>query len=268
VHIPLSQLRQMPGAADLEDAWLRARLGDDGHPAGSGYLTGKDAETAACDAQAVPVVTGAVDPDVIDQMIDLARAAQDDVPCQPAGDPAGSPSNPDGDGCPGSAAACGSRSQGLPPEAWRALRHTMARLAIDLVSGPAGVAAVLRRGLLDKPWSTPSLPLDIGYSDTIPGHIRRAVQLRDQACAWPRCGRPAVHCDVHHLRHKRDGGETSVINCALVCQFHHDVCIHRRGWQLILHPDGTTEARSPDGRHVLHSHPPPDPGTRPGPDTS
>jgi mono/diheme cytochrome c family protein len=27
----------------------------------------------------------------------------------------------------------------------------MARQAVDLVSGPAGVAAVLRRGLLDKP---------------------------------------------------------------------------------------------------------------------
>jgi hypothetical protein len=40
----------MPGAGDLEDAWLRARLGEDG------YLGGKDAETAACDAQTVPVV--------------------------------------------------------------------------------------------------------------------------------------------------------------------------------------------------------------------
>jgi hypothetical protein len=133
----------------------------------------------------------------------------------------------------------------------------MARLAVDLVSGPAGVAAVLRRGLLDKPYNTPSLPLDIGYSDSIPAHIRRAVLLRDKGCAWPQCGRPAVHCDVHHLRHKADGGETSVGNCALVCQYHHDVCIHRRGWQLILHPDGSTEARSPDGRRVLRSHAPP-----------
>ena len=112
-------------------------------------------------------------------------------------------------------------------------------------------------GLLDQPYNTPSLPLDIGYSDSIPWHIRRAVQLRDKKCAWPRCGRPAVYCDVHHLRHKEDGGETSVDNLILVCQFHHDVCIHRRGWQLILHPDGTTEARSPDGRQVLRSHAPP-----------
>jgi hypothetical protein len=25
----------------------------------------------------------------------------------------------------------------------------------------------------------------------------------------------------------------------------------------MLHPDGTTEARSPDGRHILRSHAPP-----------
>src|SRR5580704_9176898 len=68
-HIPLSQLRQLPGAGDLEDAWIRAFTGEDG------YLTGKDAEAAACDAQTVPVVTGTMDPAVIDQMIDLARTA-------------------------------------------------------------------------------------------------------------------------------------------------------------------------------------------------
>jgi hypothetical protein len=143
------------------------------------------------------------------------------------------------------------------PQARQALRYAIARLAVDLVSGPSGLAAALRQGLLDRPWNTPSLALDIGYSRSIPRHIRRAVQLRDRHCAWPQCDRPAVYCDIHHLRHQADGGETSVANCALVCQFHHDVCIHRRGWRLTLHPDGTTEARSPDGQRVLRSHAPP-----------
>ncbi len=257
IHIPLSQLRQLPGAQELEDAWIRARAGQDG------YLTGADAETAACDAQVVPVVTGTMDPDVIGKMIALARAAAE------AGErDAPAAGNVDGDAAcggdaEGTAAAPGgrvhARSGALTPEAWQALRHAMARLAVDLVSGPAGVAAVLRQGLLGKPYNTPSLPLDIGYSDSIPAHIRRAVLLRDRSCAWPKCGRPAVHCDVHHLRHKQDGGETSVGNCILLCHFHHDVCIHRRGWQLTLRPDGSTEARSPDGRHVLRSHAPPAP---------
>jgi hypothetical protein len=268
-HIPLSQLRAMPGAAGLEDAWIRARLGEDG------YLTGKDAQAAACDAQTVPAVTGTVNPAVIDQMIDLARTAAQAQP--PAGpDPAGpadpgpagaapaadgspaGPADPDPDSGPAYLAPHERiRSQGLSPEAWRALRHAMARLAIDLVSGPAGVAAILRQGLLQQPYNTPSLPLDIGYADTIPWHIRRAVLLRDKKCAWPRCGRPAVYCDVHHLRHKQDGGETSLDNLILLCQYHHDICVHRNGWQLTLHPDGTTEARSPDGKQVLHSHAPP-----------
>src|SRR5215831_2874089 len=225
VHIPISQLRQMPGASGLEDAWIRSRLGEDG------YLTGKDALAAACDAMIVPVVTGHADLTVIDQMIELALSAGDDAMDRV-------------------------RSKAMSPEAWHALRYAMARLAVDLVSGPSGLAAYLRTQLLDAPWNTPALPLDIGYSDSIPAHIRRAVMLRDRRCAWPRCGRPAVYCDVHHLRHKKDGGKTSASDCVLLCQFHHDVCIHRWGWQLILHPDGTTTAHGPRGQ-VLHSHSPP-----------
>ena len=222
-HIPLSQLRDIPGADDLEDAWLRARLGEDG------YLTGKDAETAACDAQTVPVVTGHPDMDVIDAMIGLARSGAE---VTDAAD--------------------------LTGTARQALRYAIARLAIDFVSGPAGVASVLRRGLLGKPWNTPSQPLDIGYADSIPPAIRRAVLLRDRHCAWPGgCDRPASSCDVHHIRHKGDGGETSVANCGVFCQFHHDVCIHRWGWRVALHPDGTWTATSPDGRQTLHSHAPP-----------
>ena len=256
VHIPISQLRQMPGASGLEDAWIRGRLGEDG------YLTGKDAEAAACDAMIVPVVTGHMDLSVIDKMIELALAAIGGS--HGAGHGGGSDSgdaSDDGSGDSGSGdgtrnSGGGGRSRELSPEAWRALRYAMARLAVDLVSGPAGLAATLRTQLLDAPWNTPSLPLDIGYAENIPAHIRRAVLLRDRRCAWPRCGRPAAWCDVHHIRHKKHGGKTSVRDCVLLCQFHHDVCIHRRGWQITLHPDGTTEARGPRGQ-ILRSHAPP-----------
>jgi Domain of unknown function (DUF222) len=253
-HIPFSQLRDMPGAADLEDAWLRARLGEDG------YLAGQDAETAACDAQTVPVVTGHPDMDVIDKMINLAKTGAETTgspgPAAPA-ELADSAAPADTDTA---AAPAALRDQPMPlsPQARRALRYAIARLAIDFVSGPAAIASVLRQGLLDKPWNTPSQPLDIGWANSIPPAIRRAVITRDKHCAWPGgCDRPASACDVHHIRHKGDGGQTSVANCALLCQYHHDVCIHRWGWRIMHHPDGTWAATSPDGRQTLHTHAPP-----------
>jgi Domain of unknown function (DUF222)/HNH endonuclease len=212
-NIPISQLRQMPGAPELEDAWIKARLGEDG------FMTGKDAEAAACDATTVPVVAGRADMRVIDKIIELAAACRDREALQP-------------------------------------LRYSIARLAIDFVSGPDGIASALRTGLLPHPYNTPTLPLDIGHSASIPWYIRRAVLLRDRHCAWPRCGRPAVYCDIHHIRHQEDGGRTSLENCAALCQFHHDVCIHRLGWQIVLHPDGTTTVYGPHGQ-VAHSHAPP-----------
>jgi len=194
-HIPFGQLREMTGGSAVEQAWLNTVLGE------PGYLVGKDAEAAACDALTVPVVTGHADMQVIDQIIELALAAGDD----------------------GTERA---RSRPLSPAAWAALRYAIARLAVDFVSGPNGLASALRTNLLQAPFNTPSLPLDIGYSENIPAHIRRAVILRDKRCAWPRCGRAACYCDVHHIVHKEDGGPTSVDSCVLLCQFHQ--CATRR----------------------------------------
>ena len=69
VHIPFPELRQRPGAPAAEEVWLRGTAGE------PGYLTGKDAEAAACDAVAEPVVTGHADMRVVDNIIALALAA-------------------------------------------------------------------------------------------------------------------------------------------------------------------------------------------------
>jgi hypothetical protein len=61
---------------------------------------------------------------------------------------------------------------------------------------------------------------------------------------------------VHHTRHKKDGGPTSVSHCILLCQFHHDICIHRWGWEIELLPDGGAIARGPQGQ-IIRSHGPP-----------
>jgi hypothetical protein len=84
------------------------------------------------------------------------------------------------------------------------------------------------------------------------------VTLRDQHCQWAGgCTQPAAACQVHHVRHKANGGPTSVKDCILLCFYHHQVVIHRWGWQLVLNPDGTTTAWNPDRTKVLHSHGPP-----------
>ena len=70
VHIPFPELRQHPERARAaEEVWLRGTAGE------PGYLLGKDAEAAACDALDVPVVTGHADMRVVDKIIALALAA-------------------------------------------------------------------------------------------------------------------------------------------------------------------------------------------------
>jgi hypothetical protein len=184
-----------------------------------------------------------------------------------AGDTAG------GGGCPhpGPALKAGGTSSGM---AWpaagprgaragtarsrEALEQAIVGKAAALLSGPGGLASFLRRNQLGARLAGPSLPLDIGYSDTIPASIRHAVRLRDRHCQWAGgCAQPASASDVHHIRHKADGGTTSLGNCVLLCRFHHLIVIHRWGWTLVLNPDGSTTAWNKDKTRVLHSHSPP-----------
>ncbi|HEY2276756.1 MAG TPA: HNH endonuclease signature motif containing protein, partial [Streptosporangiaceae bacterium] len=103
-----------------------------------------------------------------------------------------------------------------------------------------------------------SLPLDTGTpTATIPPHLRRAVILRDRHCAFPGCHQKPVTCQVHHIVPRASGGVTALPNLLLLCSFHHLIAIHRWGWTIRLHADGTTTATSPDRRKVFHSHGPP-----------
>ena len=178
-----------------------------------------------CDAVIVPVVTGHVDADAVDDEISAFRARAD--------------------------SAEGDR-----------MRNGVGQLALDrairLLSGPAGLAAALRTGTLAGPAAAISLPLDIGAAtETIPAHLRRAVHVRDQHCRFPGCEQPPAACDVHHIQHREDGGPTSLGNLLLLCRFHHLIAIHRWGWTIILNADGTTTVVSPGKARTFHSHEPP-----------
>jgi hypothetical protein len=56
--------------------------------------------------------------------------------------------------------------------------------------------------------------------------------------------------------HRQDGGHTSLAGLKLYCWWHHHVVLHQMGWQLTVHPDGTSEVKSPGGR-IIRSHSPP-----------
>jgi Domain of unknown function (DUF222) len=382
LYMSLAQLRGSPGASPVETAWLAARSSR------FGWLTGPEADAAACDATVVPVVTGHVDWDVLDRLTDVYLATRDPVPARPparsadpgpgsaagpspsttpgpgrggtpnpspsgtsspgpgpgggpgnrpapdphggtgGGTPCPSPSRtsspstspvepagvqgeaastrpgssagPDRGGGPGNRPAPGpvggmgssvgpdlgggplsgpassgpravaaadpvggdARGGGgaprpLSPATRQRLSRALLALAADALSGPGGLAARLRATLDGRPLTSASLPLDIGAAtETIPAHLRRAVTTRHDHCAFPGCDQPASVCDVHHIVPRCRGGPTALPNLVPLCGFHHLTVIHRWGWRLILHADGSTTATSPDGR-TLHSHGPP-----------
>ena len=251
VHVSLADLMLLDGSSALMDEWIagvraqwaaaRAAASQSGSDGGA-WLDGDGARSFTCDASVTPVVTGEVNLAALEDLIrlcaelDKRRRAEDHN--GDAGDPA-----PD-----------------TPAE--EALEQAIIGKAVDLLSGPGGLASFLRRRQLGARLGGPSLPLDVGVSADIPAAIRRAVVLRDQHCRFPGgCDQPASGCEVHHLRHRANGGPTSVKDCALFCFFHHQVVIHQWGWTVVLNPDGTTTAWNKDKTKIIHSHSPP---ARPG----
>jgi hypothetical protein len=240
-HLSLADLLRLDGSSALQEEWTaqvrarwaarRAAASETGSDGGA-WLDGDAAEGMACDAAMAPVVTGDVN---VDALEDLVRVCVE---------------------------LDARRRDGARDAAWAALEQAVIGKAVDLLSGPGGLASFLRRRQLGARLAGPSLPLDIGYSETIPAGIRNAVILRDRKCHWAGgCSQPAAACEVHHTKHKANGGKTSVKDCVLLCPFHHQVAIHRWGWTLVLNPDGTTTAWNKDKTKVLHSHGPP---VRPG----
>ncbi len=262
-----------------------------------GWLTGKAAEAYSCDAKIAPMVCGHLDRNALARAVtallagDLANLVTDADPvpvpgprCQcdehPAprrapipgalpstGQPGGAtPAGPvpPGTAVPGTApSSSAAGTAALTPGSLARLQDTLLRYAVSLLSGPAGLASYLRTQLTGEFFPSASLPLDLGEpTEQVPPHLRRAVIKRDRHCSFPGCTAPPVRCHVHHLIPRSKGGPTRLDNLTLLCSFHHLVVIHRWGWALTLHADGTTTAKSPDGIRTLHSHGPP-----PGQDT-
>jgi hypothetical protein len=218
----LAELRARDDGSVLQGQWIgemavrwaarRAAASQAGSD-GAAWLDGKAAGAVACDATIIPVVTGQVDPAALDDLVNLCLQFTGHGPhC-------GSPPHPDPATQPGATATqpgptatepgatadrLGAASPaggpdpacepGPPedrtglrpptPQALEMLRHAIIGKAVDLVSGPGGLASFLRTRLLGARLAGPSLPLDVGHSAEIPAAIRRAVILRDQHCRW------------------------------------------------------------------------------------
>src|SRR5690348_6709172 len=240
-HISLADLLLLDGDLALQQEWTgrvrarwaarRAYAAETGASDGA-WLDGDAAGAIACDAAMAPIVTGDVNVDALEDLVrlcvELDKLRQ------------------------GGAARPGTTA------ARAAVERAVIGKAVDLLSGPGGLASFLRRRQLGARLGGPSLPLDIGYAETVPAGIRNAVLLRDRHCQWAGgCTQPAGACQVHHTTHKAHDGKTSVTDCVLLCPFHHQIVIHRWGWTLVVNPDGTTTAWNKNKTKVLHSHGPP-----------
>jgi hypothetical protein len=277
VHIYFAELREMDRDSAFQDKWIaeyQARWAAHRAAAsvstgdGGAWLEGDEARAIAYDAMIVPVVTGDIDAGAVEELIALCvhyhqvRTGTPDAPgradTQDRADSSGNPVIPAG--LTGRAARH-TEQAAAAADALAELEHQILAKILQVVSGPAGVASFLRRNLLGKGLGGPSLPLDVGQTDEIPVHLRRLVALRDQHCQYPGgCDQPASGCEAHHVRHRADGGRTSLTNLKDYCWWHHHVVLHELGWTLTVHPDGTSQVQSPDGKIIRGHSPPPRPG--------
>jgi hypothetical protein len=184
-HISLVDLIRLDGDSALQEEWTgqvrarwaarRAAASETGASDGA-WLDGDAAGAIACDAAMAPIVTGDVNVDALEGLVrlcvELDKLRQG------------------GEARPGTNAA------------WAAVEQQVIGKAVDLLSGPGGLASFLRRRQLGVRLAGPSLPLDIGFAETVPAGIRNAVLLRDRHCQWAGgCTQPApVRCTIRSTR--------------------------------------------------------------------
>ncbi len=106
----------------------------------------------------------------------------------------------------------------------------------------------------------------------VPDRLAEQTQLRDGACVFPWCTRPARSCDSDHVIPYAEGGPTCSCNIAPLCRRHHRLKTHS-SWSYTALEPGTFLWSSPHGYQFLRDHqgtldvtperPPPRPTTPP-----
>ena len=167
VHISLADLMLLEGDSALQEQWTaqvrvrwaarRAFASETGSEGGA-WLDGRRRRGIACDAAMAPFVTGDVNVDALEDLVGLCveldqlrRADDGDHPDTAAAD---------------------------TTAAWAALEQAVIGKAVDLLSGPGGLASFLRRRQLGRP---------AGRAEPAAGHRL----LRDDPGRDPQRGDPA-----------------------------------------------------------------------------
>lgn len=110
--------------------------------------------------------------------------------------------------------------------------------------------------LLTHPVSSVVLDLD-RTTYRPPADLKRWLEVSDQTCRFPGCGRLARTSDLDHTVDFQHGGATSAANLAHLCRHHHRLK-HMTRWRVTREPDdaGRLSWTSPTG-HRADDCPPP-----------
>ena len=154
-------------------------------------------------------------------------------------------------GCSGLPDTGGERPQLTLTLDYEQLRAQVGRAVLPGTELPVDADALRRlacdAAVIPAVLGSDSAVLDIGRTTRIwPAGIRRAARLRDGGCTFPGCPAGLERCDLHHIEHWADGGDTSLLNSAHVCTFHHRL-IHERGWTLRRTGPSSVRFTRPDG---------------------
>lgn len=74
------------------------------------------------------------------------------------------------------------------------------------------------------------------------------MRHRDRGRRFPGCRRTGF-AEIHHIRHRADGGDTCEANLIWVCGFHHGLP-HEHSWTVTGDPAGELTWRRPDGKAI------------------
>ena len=98
-----------------------------------------------------------------------------------------------------------------------------------------------------------------------PKWLRKQLIARDGGCIG--CGAHHQICEVHHLKHWKHGGETTLENTCLLCWRCHHVRVHQNGEEIARHPNGCLTLGPPTDTAGTEQSSRPPPHNRPRPAT-